>query len=79
MNNIEIAGPGTRDNVTQRVIDAGESKKLGGFYIAGNRINGELTGLLNESSDTVKFSGDSSGDQMTNLVSKPYLSADSTG
>lgn len=79
MNNIEIAGPGTRDNVTQRVIDAGESKKLGGFYIAGNRINGELTGLLNESSDAVKFSGDNSGDQMTNLASKPYFSADSTG
>ncbi|MBT2289262.1 hypothetical protein J7E73_08965 [Paenibacillus albidus] len=79
MNNIEIAGPGTRDNVTQRVIDAGESMKLGGFYINGNRINGKLTGLLNESSGYVKFSGVNSGDQMTTFATKPYLSADSTG
>ncbi|GGF98923.1 hypothetical protein GCM10010912_49600 [Paenibacillus albidus] len=79
MNNIEIAGPGTRDNVTQRVIDAGESTKLGGFYINGNRINGKLTGWLNESSDYVKFSGVNSGDQMTTFATKPYLSADSTG
>lgn len=63
MNNIEIAGPGTRDNVTNRVIDAGEATKLGGFYIAGNRINGKLTGLLNDSSDYVKFSGVQSGEQ----------------
>ncbi|WP_438349429.1 pectate lyase family protein [Paenibacillus sp. FA6] len=79
MNNIEIAGPGTRDNVTNRVIDAGETGKLGGFYISGNRINGKLTGLLNKSSDYVKFSGDNSGDQMTTFATKPYLSADSTG
>ncbi|MBB3128758.1 hypothetical protein FHS19_003433 [Paenibacillus rhizosphaerae] len=79
MNNIEIAGPGTRDNVIDRVIDAGESKKLGGFYIAGNRINGKLTGWLDGSSPLVKSSGDASGDQITTFASKPYLSADSTG
>lgn len=79
MNNIEIAGPGTRENVTNRVIDAGEATKLGGFYIAGNRINGKLTGLLNDSSDYVKFSGVQSGEQKTTLAATPYLSADSTG
>ncbi|GAK39348.1 hypothetical protein TCA2_1836 [Paenibacillus sp. TCA20] len=79
MNNIEIAGPGTRDNVTDRVIDAGESGKLGGFYISGNRINGKPTGLLDGSSAYVKSSGDSSGDQLTTFAAEPYLSADSTG
>ncbi|MEF2967727.1 Ig-like domain-containing protein [Paenibacillus sp. M1] len=79
MNNIEIAGPGTRDNVEARVIDAGESKKLGGFYISGNRINSKLTGLLDGSSPYVKSSGDSSGDNITTYATKPYLSADSTG
>ncbi|HWO53431.1 MAG TPA: hypothetical protein VNM49_03440 [Paenibacillus cookii] len=79
MNNIQIAGPGTRDNVTDRVIDAGESKKLGGFYIAGNRINGKLTGYLDGSSANVKSSGDASGDQKTTFADKPYLSAESTG
>ncbi|WP_435920818.1 Ig-like domain-containing protein [Paenibacillus sp. DYY-L-2] len=79
MNNIEIAGPGTRDNVLNRVIDAGESTKLGGFHIDGNRINGKLTGLLDASSEYVKFSGADSGEQLTTLSTKPYLSADSTG
>ncbi|WP_207952308.1 LysM peptidoglycan-binding domain-containing protein [Paenibacillus turpanensis] len=79
MNNVGIAGPGTRDNVENRVIDAGESGKLGGFYISGNRINGKGTGLLDGSSEYVKNSGDSSGDKMTTYATKPYLSADSTG
>ena len=46
MNNIEIAGPGTRDNVVNQVIDAGESEKLGGFFISGNMINGEKDRLV---------------------------------
>jgi hypothetical protein len=79
MNNIEIAGPGTRENVKDRVIDAGEVGKLGGFYISGNNINGKMTGLLDESSEHVKFSGDASGDNKTSIVAEPYLSADSTG
>lgn len=79
MNNIEIAGPGTRDNVLNRVLDAGESTKLGGFHIDGNRINGKLTGLLDASSEYVKFSGADSGEHLTTLATKPFLSADSTG
>lgn len=61
------------------MIDAYEATKLGGFYITGNRINGKLTGLLNDSSDYVKFSGVQSGEQKTTLAATPYLSADSTG
>jgi hypothetical protein len=79
MNNVEIAGPGTRDDVRDRVIDAGEAGKLGGFYINGNSINGKLTGLLDGSSEHVKFSGDASGANKTSIVTEPYLSADSTG
>ncbi|WP_334076596.1 hypothetical protein [Paenibacillus sanfengchensis] len=79
MNNIEMAGPGTRDNVLNRVLDAGESTKVGGFYIDGNRINGKLTGLLDGSSEYVKFSGADSGEHITTFASKPYLSADSRG
>lgn len=79
MNNIEIAGPGTRDSVVNQVIDAGESRKLGGFYISGNMINGEKTGLLDGSSEYVKNSGDTSGDNITTFAAEPYLSADSTG
>ncbi|MDQ0114876.1 Ig-like domain-containing protein [Paenibacillus harenae] len=79
MNNIGIAGPGTRDNVVNRVIEAGEAKKLGGFYISGNRINGENTGLLDGSSEYVKNSGDAGGDNITTFATEPYLSADSTG
>ncbi|QYR21100.1 hypothetical protein KZ483_25845 [Paenibacillus sp. sptzw28] len=79
MNNILIAGPGTRDNVANRVIDAGERGRLGGFYISGNRINGENTGLLDGSSEHVKFSGDISGINKTTIAAEPYLSADSTG
>ncbi|MBB3113393.1 hypothetical protein FHS18_005505 [Paenibacillus phyllosphaerae] len=79
MNNIEIAGPGTRDNVTDRVIDAGEAGKLGGFYINGNRINNTLTGWLDGSSRLVKNSGDIEGPNQTLYKTEPYLSADSTG
>lgn len=79
MNNIEIAGPGTRDNVVNRVIEAGEPGKLGSFYISGNMINGEKTGLLDGSSEYVKYSGDTSGNNITTIATEPYLSADSTG
>lgn len=79
MNNIGIAGPGTRDNVADRVIDAGEAGKLGGFYINGNRINNELTALLDGPSTYVKNSGDSGGNNQTFFRTEPYLSADSTG
>ncbi|WP_159886823.1 Ig-like domain-containing protein [Paenibacillus puerhi] len=79
MNNIGIAGPGTRDNVANRVIDAGEAGKLGGFYINGNRINNKLTSLLDGSSAFVKNSGDPEGPNQTFYRTEPYLSADSTG
>ncbi|MCR2806872.1 S-layer homology domain-containing protein [Paenibacillus soyae] len=83
MNNIVLPGPGTRDAVANQIIDAGESGKLGGFYINGNRIVNETmdetTGLLTGSSEHVKNSGDSSGDSITTYATEPFLSADSTG
>ncbi|MBD0380944.1 Ig-like domain-containing protein [Paenibacillus sedimenti] len=79
MNNIGIAGPGTRDNVADRVIEAGEAGKIGGFYINGNRINNTVTGLLDGSSTFVKNSGDTEGKNQTYYRTEPYLSADSTG
>lgn len=79
MNNVEIAGPGTRDNVKDRVLDAGESKKIGGFYIAGNQINNKPTGILDPSSKHIRNSGDVEGDTKTTYAVTPYLSADSTG
>jgi LysM repeat protein len=78
-NNMQLAGPGTRDNVEDRVIDAGEVGKLGGFYIAGNVVNGKSTGILDGASEYVKHSGDDSGDHITTYPSKPYASTDSTG
>lgn len=79
MGNIGVAGPGTRDNVTDRVVDAGEANKLGGFYISGNRINGQLTDWLGADSPYVKNSGDTSGDTITYFPDTPYASTDSTG
>ncbi len=40
INNYEKAGKGTREEVLSRIIDAGESKKPGYFYISGNYIEG---------------------------------------
>lgn len=80
MNNINIAGPGTRDNVKDQIIDAGEKGKLGGFYVAGNSINGKTTGVLDATyTPYFKFSGDLDGDQKTVVRTTPYRSGDSTG
>ena len=38
--NYAKAGPGTRDEVKDRLIDCGESNKPGGFYISGNVLEG---------------------------------------
>ncbi len=40
INNYEKAGPGTREEVLSRIIDAGEGKKPGYFYVNGNYIEG---------------------------------------
>lgn len=80
MNNLNIAGPGTRDNVKDQIIDAGEKGKLGGFYVSGNRINGQTTGVLDATyTPYFKFSGDVDGAQKTEVRTTPYRSGDSTG
>ncbi|MBQ8941925.1 MAG: hypothetical protein IJ062_08805 [Firmicutes bacterium] len=38
--NYEKPGPGTRDEVRDRVIDCGEKNKPGGFYVFGNVLEG---------------------------------------
>lgn len=40
VNNYMKAGPGTRANVAERIIDAGENDKPGKFYVSGNVIEG---------------------------------------
>ncbi len=40
INNYMKAGQGTRDSVRNQVIDAGESKKPGYFYVDGNYLEG---------------------------------------
>lgn len=40
INNYLKPGPGTRDNVKNRVIDAGEAGKYGAFYVDGNYVDG---------------------------------------
>lgn len=41
INNYLKAGPGTRENVEKRVIDAGEKDKPGKFYVNGNYLVNE--------------------------------------
>ncbi len=40
LNNYLKPGPGTRENIENQLITIGESKKDGGFYIAGNILAG---------------------------------------
>ena len=88
INNYEVAGPGTREQVQDWVINPGEDTKVGGFYIEGNYIanyldrkNGEVTPLLtmDNINDYGKFGGALDGEKKTTLATEPYLSADSTG
>jgi len=88
INNYEVAGPGTREQVQNWVINPGEATKVGGFYINGNylanyldRKGGEVTPLLTMENidDYGKFGGVAEGDTATTLSDTPYYSADSTG
>lgn len=40
INNYEKPGPGTRENVKNRMMDAGEKNKPGSFYLSGNILEG---------------------------------------
>ena len=50
VNNYEKSGRGTREDVRSRIIDAGENKKPGFFYVSGNYIEG----YAEESADNAK-------------------------
>jgi pectin methylesterase-like acyl-CoA thioesterase len=71
INNYLKPGPGTRDDVKNRVIDAGEKGKIGGFYVAGNYLEGNTEYSLNNSLG-IKFSGDSDGNTKTTIADIPY-------
>lgn len=67
MNNYMMAGPGTREDILDIIAKPGESKKTGGFYIAGNVLyngsvkneaisannlgNGTTSGVINTAPD----------------------------
>lgn len=74
INNYLKAGLGTRDNVANQVIDAGEKTKVGGFYVNGNYLAGNTEVSANNSLG-LKFSGDATGASATTISSIPYTSA----
>jgi len=55
MNNYMINGVGSRENISQIIANAGESKKTGGFYVSGNA-------LYDGSVKNEALSADNSGD-----------------
>ncbi len=73
INNYLKAGPGTRDEVADRVVDAGEVSKVGGFYINGNYLEGNKK-VSADNSLGIRFSGEKEGDNKTTIASVPYSS-----
>lgn len=73
INNYVKAGPGTRDNVADRVADAGEVKKVGGFYINGNYLEGNKK-VSADNSLGIRFSGEKEGENKTTIAEVPYSS-----
>ena len=73
INNYVKAGPGTRDNVADRVVDAGEMKKVGGFYINGNYLEGNKK-VSADNSLGIRFSGEKEGENKTTIAEVPYSS-----
>lgn len=71
INNYLKAGLGTRDTVRNQVIDAGESTKKGGFYVAGNYLEGNAK-VSADNSLGIKMSGATSGANKTEIVQTPY-------
>ncbi len=73
VNNYLKAGPGTRDDVENRSLDAGESGKAGGFYMNGNYMEGNPD-VTADNQLGLKFSGDADGDTKTTIADTPYSS-----
>lgn len=73
INNYHKIGQGTRDNIKEQQMDAGEKTKPGGFYIAGNVVEHQ-DGTVNDYGDSgIKNSGDREGDTMTVISGTPYV------
>lgn len=86
INNYQVSGPGTRDNISNTVAVTGESGKISGFYGEGNYIadytnrnKGVKTGVLDFDSPYVIFGGDLTGETPSTIRNKRYLSAESLG
>ncbi|WP_394525887.1 pectinesterase family protein [Lacrimispora sp. JR3] len=73
INNYLKAGPGTRDRVADRVADAGEVSKVGGFYINGNYMEGNKK-VSEDNRLGIQFSGEKEGEHKTTIASVPYSS-----
>ncbi len=69
INNYNITGPGTRDSILNRLIDYGESGKIGGVYVDGNVVISEGIDI----SDKVTINIDPVN--TTTLADKAYESA----
>ncbi len=73
INNYHKIGQGTRDNIKDQQMDAGEKTKPGGFYIAGNVVERQ-DGTVSDYGDSgIKNSGDLEGDTMTVISGTPYV------
>ena len=67
--NYEKPGPGTRDEVKDRVIDCGEKNKPGRFYVYGNVIEGNKE--ISEDNSKGIYIGDSAKD-FTEITDKAF-------
>ena len=73
INNYHKIGQGTRDNIKDQQMDAGEKTKPGGFYIAGNVVERQ-DGTVSDYGDSgIKNSGDLEGDTITVISGTPYV------
>ena len=73
INNYHKIGQGTRDNIKEQQMDAGEKTKPGGFYIAGNVVEYQDGTVQAYGDSGIKNSGDLEGDTMTVISGTPYV------
>ncbi len=69
INNYMKPGPGTRESVTNRLINPGEKNKPGRFYVSGNVLEGN-TEITNDNSKGIYISEDAA--PFTEIVNKEF-------
>ena len=69
VNNYEKVGPGTRDNVADRIIDFGEKKKIASLYLNGNYIDSSSKNSKDNKNGL--YIGEAAKDTTT-VVDKPF-------